>query len=132
MGAWGAGSFENDDTMDWVIDLEESGDVGFVVEALRAACDDECLWASEGSMAVAAAEVVAALAGRPGPGSPEGVESWVRGRDGVERETVALATRAVERVRNGPGSELLELREEAGQPEERYEGVEDLLGRLGR
>lgn len=118
VGAWGAGSFENDDAMDWVIDLEES--------------DDEYLWASERSKTVAAAEVVAALAGRPGPGSPERVESWVRGRDGVERETVALATRAVERVRNGPRSELLELREEAGQPEEWYEGVEDLLGRLGR
>ena len=65
MGAWGAGPFENDDAMDWAIDLEESGDVGFVVEALRAAESDGYLDAPEGSVTIAAAEVVAALG--PGP-----------------------------------------------------------------
>ena len=33
MGAWGTGSFENDDAMDWVYELEESG-VSFLKETL--------------------------------------------------------------------------------------------------
>lgn len=132
MGAWGAGAFENDDAMDWVaLDLEDSRDAGPVVGALRVAEGDGYLEAPEGSVAIAAAEVVAALAGRPGTGLPEEVEYWVRERDGVERETVELAAHAVGRVRNGPGSELRELWEEAGQPEEWYGEVDGLLARLG-
>ena len=65
-------------------------------------------------------------------GLPEGVGFWARARDGIERETIELATRVVVRVRKGPGSELLELWEEAGQPEEWYGAMDDLLARLGR
>ena len=40
MGAWGAGSFENDDAMDWVAGLtQESGDA-VLREALAPARDD--------------------------------------------------------------------------------------------
>ena len=35
MGAWGAGSFENDDAMDWVYELEEEG-LEAVTAALKA------------------------------------------------------------------------------------------------
>ena len=29
MGAWGIGNFENDDALDWLVDLEKSPDYGF-------------------------------------------------------------------------------------------------------
>ena len=115
MGAWGAGPFENDDAMDWAIDLEESGDVGFVVEALRAAEGDGYLDAPEGSVTMAAAEVVAAL--DPGP-------RWRRAGDG--RAGDADGGDGQERSR---GSELWD---EAGQPEGWNGAVDGLLARLGR
>lgn len=63
MGAWGSGSFENDDAADWVYQFDDSG-VAAVETTLREVCeltDDDYLEAPEASEAVAAAEIVAAM-----------------------------------------------------------------------
>lgn len=133
MGARGAGAFENDDAMDWARELDEGRDAGFVARALVAG-DGGYLWASEGSVVVAAAEVVAALAGRPDGALPDEVVRWA-GEDageGVDGETVGLALGVVGRVRHGPGSELEELWDESGDPGDWHRAVDDLLARLGR
>lgn len=80
MGAWGVGTFENDDASDWVYQLEEAGDLDLVEVTLQAAADPEAyLEAPTCCMALAAAEVVAALAGQPAPDLPEEIRTWVGG-----------------------------------------------------
>lgn len=68
MGAWGAGVFENNDAaMDWVIALESRGGIGPVLEALERSVGEsnDYLDADDGSMALAAAEAVAAARAPP-------------------------------------------------------------------
>lgn len=71
MGAWGSGSFDNDDALDWVNDLEGSKGTAVIEFALQAVLDEsDYLEAPECSAALCAAEVVAALKGAPGQGLP--------------------------------------------------------------
>ena len=68
MGAWGVGPFENDDASDWVYQLEGAEDLELVRGTLEAAANPQgYLEAPTCSEALAAAEVVAALSGRPTP-----------------------------------------------------------------
>ncbi|RYD32347.1 MAG: DUF4259 domain-containing protein [Verrucomicrobiaceae bacterium] len=41
MGAWGAGSFENDDALDWIAALAESNDTSILEEAFSSVTDGE-------------------------------------------------------------------------------------------
>ena len=43
MGAWGIGSFENDEALDWLSDLVASGDAS-VIESALAAADVVAAW----------------------------------------------------------------------------------------
>ena len=112
MGAWGYSVFENDDAGDWVWDLEESTDMSAIVEALDLVTDEagEYLEAPDCSMAVAAAEVVAALHGKPAANLPEEVSKWVAGKPAPNAAISAQAVRAIEAVLDR--SELKELWEE--------------------
>ncbi|QIN77634.1 DUF4259 domain-containing protein [Rubrobacter marinus] len=135
MGAWGPGIFENDDALDWVYGLGQARGPGPVSEALEAVVHDDggYLDASDCAMALAAAEVVAASAGSPGPGLPEEAAAWVREHGAtVESGASALAVRAARAVRDAPGSELRELWEESGEAGEWYAAVDGLVSRLGR
>ena len=113
MGAWGSGSFENDDAMDWVIDLEEAGDLSILTDAFEAVTDQDAddLEAPDCAAALAAAEVVAAMAGRPAAALPDEVTAWIAGREPASGPLKALARRAVDKVL--AGSELAELWEES-------------------
>lgn len=66
-GAWGSGSFENDDALDLSTNLAQQPDTALVYQTLRGAVRDRTAYleAPDGSAAVAAAEVVAALKGHP-------------------------------------------------------------------
>ena len=106
MGAWGTGSFENDDAHDWLNDFFDAPSMEAVEEALTtvAAFDaDEYLEMPECGAALAAAEIVAALRGAPSSDLPADVTLWVR--EQRERDTsadarlVGLARRAVGRVK---------------------------------
>ena len=99
MGAWGRSSFENDDALDWVAELESAG-VSAIVEALNHVTDeaDEYIEAPECSMAIAAAEVVAALSGRPSDSLPPGAQAWLVGKPVPAASLVAKARQAVEAV----------------------------------
>ena len=132
MGAWGAGSFENDDAADWLADFcgEPSG--GRIANALSTVAEmgvGEYLEAPECSVGLAAAEVVAALKGLPHPDLPEQVRECVTGlKIGAAPEMVSLASRAVERIKTD--SELKELWDESEDPGEWYAAVGDLAARL--
>ncbi|MBV8252222.1 MAG: DUF4259 domain-containing protein [Chitinophaga sp.] len=72
MGAWGTRNFENDGSQDWVFDLIESKDGGLVTDTLaRIINNHEKLEVSDCEEALAAAETVAALVGRPSEDYPE-------------------------------------------------------------
>jgi len=72
MGAWSYESFGNDDACDWIAQLEEHNDLGFVESTLDAvlAVGDDYLEAPEACEAIAAAKVVARLRGDAGSGIP--------------------------------------------------------------
>lgn len=131
MGAWGIGNFDNDDAADWVYELVESDRATLLETALRAVdSDEDYLEAPECSIALASAEVVAALLGAASPALPDEVRLWVDEHAlEVDHNLLGLARAAVIRIRQD--SELKELWEESGQYE-RWESVlNDLMRRLG-
>ena len=77
MGAFGPGSFENDDALDFAAELEASGAAALSEVLERAVGGDGVRDAGLGAAALAAAEVVAALAGRPSGELPDEVKLWV-------------------------------------------------------
>lgn len=135
MGAWGTGSFENDDALDFVVRLEHEGET-----AIRAALEDVTglgaggyLEAPDASSAIAAGEVVAAARDGDVSRLPEAAQGWLAGHgDGLATPALlVLAHRAVERVLMQ--SELKELWEEGdadAQSEAWATGVRQLIARL--
>jgi hypothetical protein len=130
MGAWGVGTFENDDAGDWVYRLEESEDLTLLMETLRPAADPAgYLEGPASAEALAAAEVVAALAGRAAPDLPEEVQAWVKAhRQKVPGDLRQLALRALDQVAGD--SELKELWQETDEMEAWADRVQELRGRL--
>ena len=131
MGAWGAGSFENDDAMDWVIGLAQGSGDAVLRSALTpvATTDDRYLEAPDCSIAIAAAEAVAAARGQPNISLPDEVVRWVRKKPEVTADLVALARSAVDRI--AAKSELRDLWAESDSAETWRAAMTDLRGRLG-
>jgi len=127
MGAWGARSFENDDALDWVWELQESDDDSVVRAALVAAHGDGEIEAPEAACACAAAEVVAAASGAPAGWLPTEVKDWVAAHGFAVAGLGPEARAAVQRV--AARSELQQLWAEAGDAEW-DRAVADLLSRL--
>lgn len=72
MGAWGTRNFENDGSQDWVFDLIGSKDGGLVTDTLARIINNiETLEVTDCEEALAAAETVAALVGKPSEDFPE-------------------------------------------------------------
>ena len=130
MVVWGEGLFDNDDAAEWVYELEEAPDFGVVHAALTAVIEEQgYLRGPQGSIAIAAAEMVAAARERPGRSIPESVALWVElNAPGVGDEDVALALAAVDRVLDA-NSELRDLWTASGDPSW-LRAVEDLRLRL--
>lgn len=100
MGAWGVGNFANDDAMDWVWELEAEG-LSAIVGALDSVLDlgDDYLEVDLASCVLAAAEVVAALAGQPAADLPDEVTGWIAANPGApSSDLIASARRAIDRV----------------------------------
>lgn len=132
-GAWDVGSFDNDDASDWVYELESSTGLSTIGDALSAASDVRgYIEAPTGSVALAAAEVVAALLGNPHPQLPPEVVAWVNGKSvPKDSQLVELARRAIANVKDSTRSELAQLWSESGDALEEWESsVSDLERRL--
>jgi hypothetical protein len=112
-GAWESDSFDNDDALDWASQCARSDGPAFVSVALNAALADGYLEAPECSMAVAAAEVVAASKGRPSRSLPKELSPWLGQQRASDIAKLApIAVKSVSRILNGPKSELQELWQE--------------------
>lgn len=131
MGAWGPGSFDNDDACDWVGELESVDDYSVILDALEAVTDESAdyLEAPDCSMAVAAAEIVAALLGDPPGRMPSTAASWVEGRARPSEEIIEAARRAITLIKES--SELRDLWEDSDDGTSWSDAIEDLEARLG-
>lgn len=132
MGAWGTGVFENDEASDWVFTLDEEEGVETLRPTLMAAADllgltEEILEEPAGSEALAAAEVVAALLGKPSADLPEEVLEWVKGKE-FGSELASMAQSAVKVVLTN--SELKELWQETDEFTAWKNVLTNLKGRL--
>lgn len=127
MGAWGEGSFDNDDALDWVFELTDATDLQVVRAPLQQVLDASEVESWDAANAIAAGEVVAALHGRPLTALPDEVAVFVEGRS-ASPELVDFAARAVRRARDD--SELRALWADAGELQAWHATVDDLLGRL--
>ncbi|MGA2347323.1 MAG: DUF4259 domain-containing protein [Candidatus Sulfotelmatobacter sp.] len=130
MGAWGMGSFENDDAADWVAGLDEIAPADLTQILVQAADDPAYLEAPAASVAVAAGEVVAALNGSAAEGAPAKIAEWAKKHpQALSPELKDVAIRALDRVRRN--SELKDLWMEADGLNDWIAAMRDLQGRLG-
>ena len=129
MGAWGTGSFENDDALDFLAGLDEEEDADAVIETLEAAVEADYLEAPDASAAVAAAEVVAAMLGKAAPRLPKEVAAWALSQGAPDAELLAAAKGALGVVLEN--SELKDLWEDGDEAARWADGVKALLARLG-
>jgi len=132
MGAWGIGSFENDDAMDWLDSFEAEGP-GAIETALTDVVElskDDYLESTEACHALAAAELVAAARDGDVTSLPDTFGGqFAEHTEAInEADLAALARRAVLRVLRA--SELKELWDETDDADEWAESVRELADRL--
>lgn len=132
MGAWSASNFDNDDALDWLDDLCDSGDESSVRSALSTVAEwpaDEYLEAIDCCVALAAAEIVAAALGNPAADLPEETEDWLD-RNAWEpgAEEIRLAHAVITRIK--VNSELKDLWEDSDSYDEWLAVIQDLESRL--
>jgi len=129
MGAWSHESFGNDDAMDWIAELEAEGlpAAGGALAAIEQLAPED-REAPICSSALAAAEVVAALRGKPAAGLPDEVRQWVAEHPGDPGALTLAARRAVDAI--VAQSELRELWEEGDEFETWQAAVAELRARL--
>lgn len=130
-GAWGDGSFENDDAMDWVNDCVHATSPGVLKVALARVLDADVVEAPDASAAIVAAEVVAASLGKASPAMPVNLKTWLAGQPGAQiAAQAALAQRALTKIEDPRHSELRQLWSE-GKANQWLTKVQALRKRIG-
>ena len=114
MGAWGIKTFENDDAGDWLYDLEESNDLSVLKSAFEAS-REEYIEAPEGCSALAAAEVLLGLIGKPRENLPENARKWIESHKHLDGSVLTTEGASAVAAVVSDKSELKELWEEAGE-----------------
>lgn len=134
MGTWGGDGFTSDEALDWLERLDPADGAGPVRRELRtvAQAPDPRLTAPRAEIALAAAELVAALHGCPHPDLPAAARRWVAaqerpaGDEGLE--ALVDATRALDFVVTS--SQLSELWSQRGDEAAWRGSLDDLRLRL--
>ena len=130
MGTWGHGTFENDEASDWLFELEKAHDLSVIEVALDAVIGAaDTLESPDCTNALAAAEVVAALRGKPHAELPPEVTAWVSRRKETPGALVRKSVSAIDRILGD--SELKELWAENDEYGDWESSVHDLKRRLG-
>lgn len=133
MGAWGPGSFDNDDAADFLADLLDSGDTSLLRETLdNVLTSTEYVEAPDASQAIVAAEVVAAALGRASPAAARNkpLMAWiVRIRPRIDATLAMQCADAVSRIL-APNSELRELWEASDAFAEWRAALEELRSQV--
>lgn len=133
MGAWGLGSFENDEAADFLAEVTGSGDLSLIREAIdNVVTSTEFVEAPDACRAIVAAEVIAAALGRPTTEAlrQDGLSRWLaRIRPGIEPALALGAHTALAQIL-APNSELRELWEDTDDLAEWRALVNDLMQQL--
>ena len=128
MGSWGYRTFEDDTALDWIGNFKEQMTPNkleqTLEEALQASFIDDLI----GSGALAAAEVVAALNGKPSELLQEEVSRWAELQSPSHPNLLTKASKAVSKVFDS--SELREIWEDSGSLDKWRLSIDDLLSRL--
>jgi len=127
MGAWGTGHFENDDALDLIAEVQGPDDLDRVLRAVTES-EDVSIDASVASEAMAAADIVAALMGRPADDCPEDLAKRLDALGAPAPALIKLAQESVSRVLME--SELVDLWAESDEIEAWNLSVTDLIARL--
>jgi hypothetical protein len=99
LGAWGVGNFENDDAYDWLDELLEHDEAGeFIDDTLSLALEQIETEVRAVARGLAAAEVVAALRGKPAASLPDDLREWLDGQPPSDHESASLAEKFVRSV----------------------------------
>jgi hypothetical protein len=102
MGAWGVGSFDNDDALDWLADFTANDFrlIDRTLAAVAALLPVDELDAPEACEVLAAAECVAAAGGYPAATLPDEVSDWLTNNQPIhlKPDYVTMAQKAVARV----------------------------------
>ncbi|WP_338287379.1 DUF4259 domain-containing protein [Luteolibacter sp. LG18] len=116
--------------MDWIWDLDDADDTTLLKDIFEGCIQSkDYLEATDCSIVIAAADVVAALLGKPVEELPDGVAAYVEKLGATApADVVTLAQKAVKKVTND--SELKEVWEESGNADEWLKDVAGLQGRL--
>ena len=130
MGAWGINIFENDDAADWIGEFCDEPDKSCLLRLLILSnIGDDYLEVPESSVALAAAEVVAALLEKPSASLPDDAKECVgKLKFKPNEKLLSAARKAVERVKTN--FELKELWDESDDAAQWQATVEDLAARL--
>jgi hypothetical protein len=129
MGAWGIGSFENDNAADWIDDFAEDPELDYVLDALTLVTEnDDSIDGDAAEAAIAAAEIVAALKKQPHPELKEAVGKWVAQQPPADESLIALALRAIDRIKTNSELQLLwEETEKSGAWQLELDRISDRL-----
>jgi hypothetical protein len=127
MGAWGCNSFDNDDALDFIGELLDTGDVALLDDAVAQVAGGSGVDDVTANRALAAADIVAAQHGNPAADLPEELSQWIADHPGpVDLQPARDAVIAVL-----TDSELLELWKESGNYRKWRASTMQLLKRLG-
>ena len=131
MGAWSHEPFGNDDAVDWIADLEASNDLSLIETAFDAIAVSENTYVEspECCNALAAAEVVAAMHGKPSQYLPSTASAWAANHPQPSQALISQGRAAVERIMKS--SELQELWAETDDYAAWQQETQSLLKRLG-
>ena len=127
MGAWGAGNFENDDALDFLAEIDGPTVLESAFQALPSAGEGD-VDATDACRVLAAADIVAAMMGRPSADCPADLTPRLKEFGKPTDTLIELARQGVSRVLFD--SELLDLWHESDNREDWNVVVTDLIERL--
>ena len=136
MGAWGLGSFENDGSMDWLMEFSENGPAvaADILDATDDGIADGYIESDVGGGVVALAEVLAASNGKPNPALVDKIATAVDQHKTALLAVDAVQTRTVTALdailASSETSELYDLWHEAGEFDAWSAQVLELKSRL--
>ncbi len=123
-------TFGEDAAMDWLTELQDLGVIAIGDALAQIAAIDDYMETDICSHALAACEVVAALAGAPSDSLPEDVESWISINANIDpAELAAAAIHAIDRIESDD-SELKDRGEESDSQPMWLAHLQDLRKRL--
>ena len=130
MAEWGPGIYENDDAMDWIYDLLDTGSLGRVKYALNVIAQDGSgpYETADCRIALAAADIVAALEGEINSNLPEEVQEWIEMMNRSASDLREKAEAVVRQILDD--SELKKHMQQIDQEADWLHNTQALLNRL--